>query len=98
MARLTPLTMVETGLLSFSIVSFVRCAGSRFLSPQQVFHLIRFEENLPGWSFCALQPAVRGAFVLSERRERRLTELCGLRAFYRIGAFIDRTGCRNVFS
>lgn len=44
------------------------------------------------------RPGFRGAFILSERHERRLTELWGLRALYRSGALIDRTGYRNLFS
>jgi hypothetical protein len=49
------LTMVETDFYRSRIVSFVRCAGPRLLSPQrELFKLIR-SKRLPGWSFCALQ-------------------------------------------
>jgi hypothetical protein len=57
MARLTPLTMVETGLLSFSNCLF---RANRRIPPaccrrstSVPSHPIK--ENLPGWSFCALQ-------------------------------------------
>jgi class 3 adenylate cyclase len=57
--RLTPPTMVETGLLSFSNCLFraVRWIPLT-VAAARVFNLIRLK-RLPGWSFCALQLDLR---------------------------------------
>jgi hypothetical protein len=62
MARLTTLTMVESGLQSFSIRLFRACAGPLPLTvaAARVFHPIK--ENLPGWSFGVLQAPNKGDF------------------------------------
>jgi hypothetical protein len=55
MARLPPLTMVETGLLSFSIVCFLRFAGFLPLTvaAARVFHLIRLQRISPNGVFAS---------------------------------------------
>jgi hypothetical protein len=57
-ARLTPLTMVEAGLLPFSNCLFraIRRIPPAYCRRSACIPSHPIKENLPGWSFCALQP------------------------------------------